>query len=434
MSDSIYRQKVKERLDALIPIFAKAAVGDFSQDVVIPEEEDEFTGLLVGIQMILDTIREKLKGYEELNRQLRVRYEEKNALLQSIGEGVVVLDTEGKVSLFNHAASDLLGWTEAEMIGKKWIEMVPVEKVDGTRIESSLRPVAVKYPPSPQNGSNGYAGTYYYVRKNGTRFPMTVTITQLKLEGQDQGLVVVFHDVTREKQVEELKEDFLSLASHQLRSPLVTMRWTMEAMMEDSGREIPEALKKKIDVLYQNNQHMIGLVNDILSVSRISQGKIAEQKQPTNLVYVLQSTLAQMQPEADHRQIKFVVKIEDGLIRDQKYLMDASLFSHCIQNIISNAIKYGNQGSQVTVTLTPKNEKICVIVADQGIGIPEADKEHIFEKFYRGQNVAQMDFPGSGLGLFVVKSILDRWGGTISLESQENVGTTVSLCIPFEMV
>lgn len=433
MSDasSQYKQVVKEHIDALVPIFARASVGDFSQSVPLADHEDEFTSLEVGIQIMLDVIREKIKSYEDVNRQLRERYEEKNALLQSITDGVVVLDKEGKVTFLNHAAQDLTGWTENEMVGKSWAEIMPLERVDGTRVEIATRPMTVNYPPTSQDGSSE---TYYYVRKNSIRFPISATVAQVMLEGQDLGSIVVFRDITREKQLEELKEDFLSLATHQLRSPLVTMRWTMEALMEGVGGQLPEEVKKKINVIYQNNQHMIGLVNDILSVSRISQGRMVEQKQPHNLLRLLENILTQTQAEADHRQITFDVKIEDGKIRDQKYLVDASLFSHCMQNIISNAVKYGKAGSKVAITLSAQNGKVCLVVTDQGVGIPKADMEHMFEKFYRGQNASQMDVPGSGLGLFVVKSIIDRWGGTISIDSQENVGTTVTMCVPFEMV
>ncbi len=432
MSDDVkYQQLVKAHIDTLVPIFARASVGDFSQDVPIVTQEDEFTGLEVGVQIMLDVIREKIKNYEDVNRQLRERYEEKNALLQSIADGVVVLDKVGKVTFVNHAGQNLMGWAEAEMVGKKWSDLIPLERVDGTRVSNDLRPIMVAYPPNIQGG---VAETLYYVRKNGTRFPVSATLARVMLEGQDLGSIVVFRDVTREKEVEELKEDFLSLATHQLRSPLVTMRWTMEALIEGIGTQIPDEAKKKINIIYQNNQHMIGLVNDILSVSRINQGRMQEQKQPHNLVRLLENTTVQMQPEALHRQIKLVVKVEDDKLKDRRYLVDASLFSHCMQNVISNAIKYGKSGTDVNLTLSSKDDRICFAVTDQGVGIPKTDIEHIFEKFYRGQNVSQMDVPGSGLGLFVVKSIIDRWGGTISLESQENVGTTVTMCVPFEVV
>lgn len=430
MSDEpSYKKIVKEHVDVLVPIFARAAVGDFSVDVPLDEHEDEFTSLQVGIQIMLDVIREKIRNYEEASRQLKQRYEEKAALLQSIGDGVVVLDNEGKITFFNHAAQDLLGWTELEVIGKKWSDIAPLEYVDGSPVESSSRPIAVPYP-----ARDGSPDTLYYVRKNGTRFPMSATLAKVVSEGRDTGSIVVFRDITREKEVEELKEDFLSLATHQLRSPLVTMRWTLESLLEDVEGKIPEVIKKKINVIYQNNQHMIVLVNDILSVSRISQGRLVEQKQSHDLLRLLENTLTQMRPEADHRQIKLKLKVENGKISEKKYLLDASLFSHCIQNVISNSIKYGKEGSEVVITITTSDNKVCISVADQGVGIPEADKEHLFEKFYRGQNVSQLDVPGSGLGLFVVKAIVDHWGGNITVDSQENVGTTVTMCIPFEVV
>lgn len=426
-----YRQLVANHINGLVPIFARASVGDFSQDVPLVDHEDEFTSLEVGVQIMLDVIREKIKDYEDVNRLLRERYEEKNALLQSIADGVVVLNKEGEVTFVNTAAQNLVGWTEAELTGHKWTDVVPLERVDGSRIDAQTRPLAVSYPVSTQNQINS---TLYYVRKNATRFPMSAALARVMLEGQDLGSILVFRDVTREKQVEELKEDFLSLATHQLRSPLVTMRWTMESLAEGMGPQIPDDVRKKIDIIYQNNQHMIGLVNDILSVSRINQGKILEQKQPHSIVRLVENIIAQMQAEAQHRQIKTVVKLEDPSLSEKRFMVDASLFSHCVQNVLSNAIKYGRSGTEVGIALSTREGKVCIVINDHGVGVPKADLEHIFEKFYRGQNVSQMDVPGSGLGLFVVKSILERWGGTIALASEENVGTTVTMCVPFEMV
>lgn len=420
MSDSDkeekYKQRVKQHIDALVPIFAKASVGDFSQDAPLSQREDEFTSLEVGVQIMLDVIREKIKSYEDVNRQLQERYEEKNALLQSIVDGVVVLDKEGKITFLNRAAQDLSGWTEKEATGKKLVEIMPLERVDGTRVGWEH--------PTPTE-------TYYCVRKNGTRFPVSATLAKVMLEGQDLGLIVVFRDVSREKELEELKEDFLSLATHQLRSPLVTMRWTLESVLEGVAGQVSDSIRKKLENVYQNNQHMIGLVNDILSVSRIGQGKMAEQKQAHDLTQLLGNLVTQMKPEAAHRGIKIITKINEG-VRAHRYLVDASLLSHCIQNLVSNAIKYGKENSEVVITMTIDNNRICFVVADQGAGIPEADKAHLFEKFHRGQNVSQLDVPGSGLGLFVVKSIIEHWGGSITVASQENVGTTVIMCIPLE--
>jgi two-component system phosphate regulon sensor histidine kinase PhoR len=254
------------------------------------------------------------------------------------------------------------------------------------------------------------------------------------LDGETIGSVVGFRDVSREKAVEELKEDFLSLATHQLRSPLVTMRWTFESLFENYEKETPESLKRKLDTIYQNNQHMISLVNDILSVSRLNQNRLLQQKQPGNLIKVLENTLVQLAPETERRQIKFEMQIEDESLKTQLFNIDASLLSHCIENVAENAVKYSKLGGVIQIKVSRTGDKVCIAVSDNGVGVPEVDKAHVFEKFYRGQNVSQMDVLGSGLGLFVVKSIIENWKGTITLASKENEGTTVTMCVPFELV
>lgn len=426
---AIYKQRVLDHIEALMPTFAQASIGDFSQNLKIPEQEDEFTSLYVGIQIMLEVVREKIQSTEQINRQLQERIEEKTALLQSIGDGVVVLDREGKVTFLNKSGSQLVGWSESETLGKHWIDIVPLELVDGTAVPSDKRPFDLS--PHPVGEQIMDTTTYYYVRKDRIRFPVSTTIAPIVIDGEKTGSVLVFRDVTKEKELQQLKDDFLSLTTHQLRSPLSTMRWTLESLLAE-GDKLSIGFREKLENVYRNNQTMIELVDDILSVSRMGQGTLEEQKKPALLPSLLENALGQLKIEAARKHVVFSVEIKNESLKRKQYLVDATLLSHCIQNIVSNAVKYSNDGGAVYLVLDERDNQVCLDVKDQGVGISETDQPHIFEKFYRGQNVVQMNIPGSGLGLFVVRSLIKRWGGQIVFKSKENEGTIVTICIPLE--
>lgn len=427
MDEAVLKTSVQEHLDKLIPIFAKASIGDFSHNIEIPQQEDEFTGLYVGVQIMLDVIREKIHTLEDLNLELQERVTEQNAFLQGIGEGVTILDPDGSVRFLNHAAETLLGWSETEMKGKSWVDMVPLETADRTRVETEKRPME-----TVEKGSTIPSPTYYYVCKNGGRFPVSTTISLVDIGDGKVGKAIVFRDVSKEKVIEQLKNDFLMLATHQLRSPLTNIRWLMESILTS---DISGPVRDKLQDAYQNNLHLIALVNDILSVSRIDQGAVNEQKGEYMLSSIVDDAVKQVRPWLEKSTMEIVIGYDPVSIQEAKYIVDGSLLSHCLQNLLFNGVKYGDLGTTIRMKIkSDEHTNVCFEITNQGIGIPEIDKPHIFEKFYRGHNIDTLNSPGTGLGLYVVSSVVRLWGGTISFVSEEHKETTVTICIPLEKV
>jgi len=418
-----------ENLLKIGPVLAKAAAGDFSQNIPIPEKEDEFTTIYVGIQLLLDVIREKMARMEKINLELEQRVEEKTAMLQSIGDGVVVLDKDGLVTFMNPAACRMSGWNQEEVLGHKWVQTVALERSDKSVVPIEERPLSVDLQIRSENVID--TTTYYYVRKDKSRFPVRTNITPVQVNNQPVGMIIVFHDVTKEKEIAELKEDFLSLATHQLRSPLATMLWTLDTVLKNATELTPED-RQKLQTINRTTQNMIELVNDILSVTRVNQDILEEQKSPFNVVSFLKTMLEQSQDEAATHQVKLDLQVSEPRLYQTEYSMDTGLFRQCVQNLVANAIRYSKPGGTVEIKVSLQAEKLCIEVQDHGIGIPEKDQAHIFEKFYRGGNVPIDAIPGSGLGLFIVKSLVERWGGTLTFTSAENQGTTFTICLPLQ--
>lgn len=403
--------------------------GDFTQDLARPTTEDEFTPLYTGIQLLVEVIRQEFENLEKTNYALQERVEEKLALLNSIGDGVVVLDQDQHVTFINHSATQLLGWSEMEALHHNWIELVPLQKVDGTIVGANERPLIISAGLNDQEIAQH---TYYYVKKNGDRFPISATTTPVKMNNTQVGTIIVFRDITKEKVVAQLKEDFLSIATHQLRSPLTTILWTLDMILQNPNQD-PEKVKSKLETLKRNAQNMGELITDILTVTRLSSDSLQEEKKPCRVPDIARTVIDQLQTEATTRQIKITLQINDQSLENREYLADIKLLTQCMGNVVNNAVRYSREGGQVELILDTEGDSVSIMVKDQGIGIPEEDKPHIFDKFFRGKNVPEGNLPGSGLGLFIVKSIVTHWGGTLSVESQENQGTTVTLSIPLTL-
>lgn len=409
-------------LSVLTPVFVQASTGTFTTDVNIPEKEDEYTPLYVGVQLMLDVIREKIVHLETLNKELQTGVEEKIALLQSIGDGVVVVNTTGKITFVNASGCSLISKLSQDITNKPWADVLHFLDANGKKITflSNLTSTAGK------NENSGSILTFAH--DDGSTFPVGITVTPVIFQYELFGTIIVFRDVSKEKKLETLKDEFLALATHQLRSPLATMRWTLEKLLKDT--QLSESTREKLIAVSYHNFHMIDLVNDILDVSRLNDLTFSEHKSPQILADLLASCLQQLKTEADEKHVSFSITVDENpSIRQAQYL-DGTLLKHCFHNIISNAVKYSHENGTVAVSLHLENEMACLEVKDTGLGISKNDQQHMFEKFYRGQNVLEKDIPGTGLGLYVVKALVEKWGGTIMCESQESVGTTMKLCLP----
>jgi PAS domain S-box-containing protein len=428
-NSTLTQEEIKSRIDTLVPVFARAAVGDFSVDMEIPTVEDEFTPVLAGIQIMLDVIREKIAESKAINNRLLERMEETTALLRSIGDGVAVLDTEGRVVFLNLAGERMTGVKESEAVGQRWIDLVPLEDEPGNRISAVDRPFEAEYE-IPNEAPVGEK-TFYYVTKTGHRFPVRTTVSPVIFEGNRTGIIIVFRDVTRQKELEHLKDEFLSIAAHELRTPLGTMRWTMEALLKEEQEPLSPTLRAKLEKLSQNNILMISLVNDILSISRLTgEDTIKEDKKPTKLFSITQAVAKDLEPQALAATISLKVETTDPSLTEYSFLIDEAHFRQVIENLLSNGIKYNRPGGSVVVQFSQTDTDICINVADTGIGIPPEETEHIFERFFRGTEVSKTNIPGTGLGLYVVESYVKKWGGKISFESTTAKGTTFHLCLP----
>lgn len=225
-----------------------------------------------------------------------------------------------------------------------------------------------------------------------------------------------------------MQSDFITLASHQLRTPLSGMRWLLELLMQPRTGPLNKKQKEYIDKIYSSNDRMIALVNDLLEVTRLDQGDFKIYAQPTDLVQIVRGLIKEKEKQvlAKHLKVTFTTEQEPFPLVNT----DANKIKQAMGNILSNAISYTMEGGSVKVDLKILDGHIQCSITDTGVGIPADQQKLVFSKFFRGTNVLKFETIGTGLGMYITKAFIEASGGKIWLESKENVGTTFHFTLP----
>lgn len=359
-----------------------------------------------------------------LKSQLKKDEEQKvwdEALLSGLGEGIVVTDKEGYVMQINKKAEELVGWKNSEVVGKRWHEVARLENEDGSLIDPENRATQKVL----KTGIPLYMANHFYVRRDGSRFPVGTTAAPVIMRGEVMGVIAVFRDITHEREVDRAKSEFVSLASHQLRTPLSAVKWFCEMLIAGDAGRLSLSQLEFVHNIDMSNERMIELVNLLLDISRIESGKIVVDRSPTDLRKLLDDLLSELKPKIKTRKVKLMV---DKSLRE--VFVDPRLVRQVYANLLTNSIKYTKDNGVIEVIVLRKDGEIVSEVRDNGFGIPEADKKRVFEKFFRAENVSKIETDGTGLGLYLAKAIVTSSGGKMWFESKLNSGTSFWFSLP----
>jgi len=232
----------------------------------------------------------------------------------------------------------------------------------------------------------------------------------------------------RERLISQMKSEFISIAAHQLRTPLSAVKWTLKMLEEGDIGTLTQEQREFIERGYRVNERMVRLVGDLLNVARIEEGRFGYQRVPTDFLAYLSQTVERFRVEAAAQGASLSYDKPNFTL--PKLFIDTSKMDLAIQNIIENAIKYSKPGGLIDVTANRLPESVEVSIQDHGVGIPAHQIHRLFTKFFRADNVVRMQTEGSGLGLFIVKNIIKNHGGDIHAESEEGKGTKMIFTLP----
>ncbi len=348
-----------------------------------------------------------------------------NAILSSMAEGMVVVDNNRQIILMNQAAGILLRFAPSEAVGKNLGEVFQFFKGKEVMTPESL---PIERAISEKNIiSISLLDNLYLKNRQGQIFPVAMLIAPFVQERAVSGAIILLRDITKEKEIDQAKTEFVSLASHQLRTPLSAISWYAEMLLSGEVGEVNAKQKQYLESLYEANRRMIELVNALLNVSRIDLGTFVIEPEPCDLAALAEGVVAELSPAIGVKQIKLEKNYDPGL---GLINADPKLVRIIFQNLLSNAVKYTPQAGAVRLYVLKEAEQVVIRVTDTGYGIPAADRHKVFTKLFRSDNVKEREAEGTGLGLYIIKAIVDAAGGEISFDSLEGQGTTFTVLLP----
>ncbi|HXH27143.1 MAG TPA: ATP-binding protein [Candidatus Acidoferrum sp.] len=368
---------------------------------------------------LADTITADLQ-YER-NEAVATRQKDET-IFGDIAEGLIIFDKHARIIRVNAAARETLGLAENELLGQPFDKVLIAYDETDKLIPLNKRPmartIAEKRVVSQQ---------LRYQRRDGSLFDAQVTNSPLIINGKLDGVIEIFRDITKEKEIDKAKTEFVSLASHQLRTPLSTINWYAEMLLAGDAGKITGEQKKYVDEIYRGNKRMTDLVGALLNVSRIDLGTFVIEPEMTNIVTLAQNTVRDLEPRIFQRKIDFEEQYEP---RMPKISLDPKLIRMVVENLCSNAVKYTPEGGKVVLAIKREQDWLSISIQDTGYGIPKDQQSKIFTKLFRADNAKSQDIEGNGLGLYIVKSIVEYSGGKIWFESEQDKGTTFHVELP----
>ncbi len=365
-----------------------------------------------------------LEDSRELEEILEKERDSIKTVISSMGEGLIVIDKDYKVIFLNPIAEKVLETSLAEAKGRNIKTIAPVYKGD-QRLKDEELP-AFKMFQTGEAVKIELEDNFYYQLASGKKIPITLVDAPLKDNGIT-GAVIVFRDITEEKKLEEAKSNFLSVASHQLRTPLTAIRWYAEMLSAGDAGKLKKQQKEFVGEIYGSVLKMIEMINTFLVLSRIESGRTKNEPIEINLAKFTEEIIHDFKPLIEGKNLKVQLAVDDNL---PIVVSDKIMLRQVIANLLSNGINYANNKGEILMGIKAKGKEIIYSVKDNGIGIPENQKDKIFERFFRAGN-AQLKVPsGTGLGLSLVKQVVELWKGKIWFESQEGKGTIFYFTIP----
>jgi PAS domain S-box-containing protein len=367
-------------------------------------------------------IRDQAERLGTMLRSQQTEAAKSQAILESIADGVMVSDQTGEVILFNAASERILGLRRDEVLGRPTAEMVGVYGEEAERWAEML----TEWGKDP----SAHRGTFLSEQIEVGEKIVSVHVSPVAHGDELLGLVSVFRDITREVMADRIKTEFVSNVSHELRTPMTSIKGYADLLLLGAAGEITDEQRRFLEIVKTNADRLSLLVNDLLDISRIEQGRVQLDLLDVDLRELVEGVIDVIEgrKENDGRTIELAVDIPDDLPTIQA---DYDRITQVVTNLVSNAYQYTSDEGTVTVKVSPEDEDVRIDVIDTGIGISEEDQERIFERFFRGEDPMVMRAAGTGLGLSIVQHLVEMHHGNISFTSKLNEGTTFSVRLPY---
>ena len=356
----------------------------------------------------------KARILSDLNARLLDRAKFVNFALRSVEDGLLIANPSGLITFANRSAGAILGVPARGLVGQNL-----TQRLSGSVDAETLASVV---------GERGHLEREISIRGSRTMqytLRLAAVSADEKGEGPVLGIVASLSDVTRQYELQQTKNDVISLVSHEMRTPLTAIQGMTELL---AAYDVEPVRRREMNLAINDEvKRLTGMITGYLDITRLESGATAMRLSPVRAASLLERILILLEPVAAQRHIRLLSNFPEDL---PPFLADPDLLSRAVENLVSNAIKYSPDGTCVVISARGEEEYAAIEVADHGYGIPEADLERVFEKFYRVPRVQDADVPGTGLGLALVREIAELHHGSVSVRSEVNQGSTFTLRIP----
>lgn len=379
-------------------------------------------GALILIIVLMAVLSLRLS---KANIRVKIETAQMQSIIAHMNIGIVAYDNDFNVLIFNPAAQEIFQIQESDVVGKKLSAAMASDvklKILAQVVFSSLAPTVIK------RSDPGVFPQVIDVSFDEPKLDLRVVTDKILDEkGNATGFVKLITNRTRETELLKSKSEFITVAAHQLRTPLTAINWALESI--ESSQLNPQQ-KELADTGFMAAKKMLKTVNDLLDVSKIEEGRFGYQFEEVNVVSYLEEVLSQQNAFAK----QYGIKLYFARPKEQQInvYVDQQKINMVLSNLLDNAIKYNVENGEVTVSVERQSDEpfAKIIIKDTGIGIPPNQMDKLFSKFFRADNVVKFSPDGTGMGLYIVKNIISRHGGRIWVESELNRGTTFYFTLP----
>jgi PAS domain S-box-containing protein len=341
-------------------------------------------------------------------------------LLQSTDQGIYGIDVEGKCTFINRSGAEMLGYRPEEIVGKNMHTLAHHSHRDGTRYPETSCPIF----QALQRKQGTRIENEVFWRKNGICFPVEYSSHPILREGKITGAVVTLLDITERKELEQRKDDFIAIASHELKTPITSLKGFIQLLRRRLEKQVIKEPLAYLSTMEAQINKLTKLTADLLDVTKIQSGRLVLASELVDVDAVVRESVATVQQISPHHTI-----VVTGA-SDAKIVGDRDRLEQVFVNLSSNAVKYSPEAEKVDVQIATVRDRVVVSVRDYGIGIPHEYQSNIFDRFYRVPSSHEQAFPGLGLGLYISQDIIQRHRGGIWVESTEGKGTTFYVALP----
>ena len=367
-------------------------------------------GVIVGTLSSGEDVTKQKKLEEELIHSKEFYL----SLIESSNDGIIILQ-DNNIKFFNKQILEITGFLEKEIYGKSFLNFVSDKYKKLVSDRYKLRVEGKKV--DPRYGIE-------LLKKNGSSFPVEINTSTVKYNGR-MAVLAIIRDMTKAKEIDKMKSEFVSVASHQLRTPLTGIKWFSELLLGGKAGVLSDKQEDFIEQILKSSGRMMNLVDDLLDVSHIEASeKYQVILKKVNGCSIFNSVIEEQKIIANNKKIK--IDHLCGIKEDFFIKADKNKLPQAIANLLSNSIKYTHSGGKIFVGCKRVDGGVIYFVKDNGIGIPANQQNKVFEKFFRADNVASVE-SGTGLGLYITKYIVDKHHGKIWFESKEGKGTEFNI-------